>query len=60
MNEDFTKEDEQDIDFDPKKIKDVLLGDDELLDGDDVALDDAEESEEDYTFDGDSDPDEDY
>lgn len=59
MNDDFTKDDEQEVDFDPKKIKDVeeddVLVDDPLLD-DDLGEDDAD----DYTFDGDSDDDEDF
>jgi len=58
MNDDFTKEEEQDVGFDPKKIKEALIGDDEVLD-DDSPLEN-EESEEDYTFDGDTDSDEDY
>jgi hypothetical protein len=60
MNDDFTKDDELEVDFDPKKIKDVLLDEEDPLLVDELAADLDVEDEEEYTFDGDGDDDDDF
>jgi hypothetical protein len=66
MSNDLIKEDESELEFDPKKIKEPVLLDEEI---DNVILDDVSETdiedvdaedEEEYTFDGDDDTDENY